>query len=62
MNDRILELADQARFVKTTDYPSQDEVFKKFAELIARECLSIADRRGAYDVIDDIIERFGLEQ
>ena len=62
MNDRILELADQARFVKTTDYPSQDEVFQKFAELIARECLSIADRRGAYDVMDDIIERFGLEQ
>jgi len=29
--------------------------------LIARECLSIADRRGAYDVMDDIIERFGLE-
>ena len=62
MNDRILELADQARFVKTTDYPSQDEVFQKFAELIALECLSIADPRGAYDVMDDIIERFGLEQ
>ena len=38
MNELIRELADKARFVKTTDYPSQDEVFEKFAELIVREC------------------------
>ena len=61
MNDRIRELADQSRFVKTTDYPSQDDVFQKFAELIVMECIGIADRRGAYEVMDDIIERFGLE-
>lgn len=61
MNELIRELADQARFAKTTDYPSQDEVFQKFAELIVMECIGIADRRGSYGVMDDIIQRFGLE-
>lgn len=41
MNELIRELADQARFVKTTDYPSQDEVFEKFAELIVQECVNV---------------------
>ncbi len=43
MNELIRELADKARFVKTTDYPSQDEVFEKFAELIVRECINMVD-------------------
>jgi len=30
-------------------------------ELIVRECIRIADRRGAYEVMDDIIDRFGVE-
>ena len=34
---------------------------EKFAELIVRECLSIADRKGAYEVMDDIIDHFGVE-
>jgi hypothetical protein len=43
MNELIRELADQARFVKTTDYPNQDEIFEKFAELIVQECINIVD-------------------
>ena len=39
MNERIKQLADQARFVNTVEYPHQDEVFEKFAELIVRECI-----------------------
>ena len=48
MNELIRELADRARFVKTTDYPSQDEVFEKFAELIVRECVDTLDQIPVY--------------
>jgi ketopantoate reductase len=69
MNERIRELAEQAgaEFEKTNglnDCPQDslvgDEI-QAFAESIIKECLSIADRRGAYQVMDDIIERFGVE-
>ena len=43
MNELIREMADQARFVKITNYPNQDEIFEKFAELIVRECINIVD-------------------
>jgi hypothetical protein len=33
----------------------------KVTELIVRECVSIADRRGAYEVMDGILEHFGVE-
>ena len=69
MNERIRELAEQtgAVFEKTNglnDCPQDslvgDEI-QAFAELIIKDCISIADRRGAYQVMDDIIERFGVE-
>ena len=69
MNKRIRELAEQtgAVFEKTNglnDCPQDslvgDEI-QAFAELIIKDCISIADRRGAYQVMDDIIERFGVE-
>ena len=64
MNERIRELAEQAGL--NAPYGSDHEGlrdfdYKKFGELIVRECLSIADRRGAYEVMDDIIEHFGAE-
>jgi hypothetical protein len=64
MNERIQELARQAGL--NAPYGSDHEGlrdfdYKKFAELIVRECVSIADRRGAYEVMDDIIEHFGVE-
>jgi hypothetical protein len=70
MNKRIRELAEQAgaEFEKTNginDCPQDslvgDEI-QEFAELIIRECLRLADRRGAYQIMDDIIERFGIER
>jgi hypothetical protein len=65
MKERIRELAEQAGL--NAPYGSDHEGlrdfdYRKFAELIVRECLSIADRRGAYNVMDDIIEHFGVEE
>lgn len=68
MNERIRELAEQAGVLMEDVIVDGVSVSKfifpaneKFADLIVRECLSIADRRGAYEVMDDIIERFGVE-
>jgi hypothetical protein len=46
MNERLRELADQARFAKTTDYPSQDEVFERFAKLIVLACSEVIRNDG----------------
>ena len=68
MNELIRELADRARFVKTTDYPSQDEVFEKFAELIVQKCSQVSltvshrnDDMGAI-IARMIKEHFGVEE
>ncbi len=75
MNELIRKLADQARFVKTTDYPSQDEVFEKFARLLLQECIDTLDQLPVYyknendreierntitDCIEAIEQRFGV--
>ena len=66
MKERIKELAEQAWDYVDSQNPyasDEHEMFQeKFAELIVRECLSLADRRGAYNVMDDIIEHFGVEE
>jgi hypothetical protein len=56
MNKRIRELEKQC-----WDHQTNHLDAKKFAELIVRECIRICDRRGAYHVMDDIIDRFGVE-
>jgi len=51
MNERIRELAKEARLIQAKDFKSGDEVknivfgdgLEKFAELIVRECAKIAD-------------------
>jgi hypothetical protein len=75
MNKLIRELADQARFVKTTDYPSQDEVFENFARSLILECIDTLDqmpvnyknendreieRNTITDCIEAIEQRFGI--
>ena len=75
MNELIRKLADQARFVKTADFPSQDEVFEKFARLLLQECIDTLDQMPVYyknendrqierDTISDCIraieQRFGI--
>ena len=62
MNERIQELYDQALVLESNgDYVAGELDPVRFAELIVRECLNIADHRGAYEIMDDIIDRFGVE-
>jgi hypothetical protein len=77
MNERIRELADQARFVDTLEYPHQDVIFEKFAELIVKECIEQAKPNmfyptdgtwieksyweGRYDSAEQIREHFGVK-
>jgi hypothetical protein len=45
MNERILELADKAAEDSSSGpWNISDEFCKKFAELIVRECISMADK------------------
>jgi len=66
MNKRIEELSQQAMDYADENFkgePTWSEAYEsKFAELIIKDCLSIADNRGAYQVMDDIIEWFGVER
>ena len=59
MNERIRELAEQATHVEGPDGLFLREVLdhRKFAELIIRECASLA-----YDGPGGILEHFGLDQ
>jgi hypothetical protein len=43
------------------DHQTNHVDVEKFAELIVKECLRVCDRRGAYEVMDDIIDHFGVE-
>ena len=69
MNERYRDLA-QLAVEDATKYcqrpfditREENETFAiSFAELIVKECLKMADRKGAYEVMDDIIEHFGIE-
>ena len=73
MNERIRELVRQAG-LDDADFPIEnwDNVpLAKFAELIVRECLDIAQDRAAFDgfppndvnhIIDEIKLHFGVEE
>ncbi len=66
MNERIKELALQAGYTKDMfgvghwDMPE----CKKFAELIVQQCADIGERYadGNYEVPNQILEHFGLEE
>ena len=80
MNERIRQLWDQAEKEIQAEYEDEsrrnrrlyNEIFlPKFAELIVRECIGIAQDRAAFDgfppndvniVIDEIKEHFGVEE
>ena len=68
MNERIMELAEQAewRFAdKTTgNFSEYDQRLEKFAELIVRECAKIADvadENKCEWIGGNILTRFGVE-
>jgi hypothetical protein len=75
MNELIRELVDRARFVQSIEYPSQDEVFEKFARSLILECIDTLDQIPVYyknendrqierDTISDCIraieQKFGM--
>ena len=76
MNERIKQLAEQAKdyadyYSMLSDSAEQEIFTEKFAELIVRECIDIAQDRAAFDgfppndvnhIIDEIKEHFGVEE
>jgi hypothetical protein len=73
MNERIQLLAEQATSnisvvhegYRGKGYTEQVEYFDKakFAELIVRECANVGlETHGNYDVHDDILKHFGVEE
>ena len=68
MSERIKELAVQAKFMAEEDinkqisYNTELKAFaEKFAELIVRECASVADKAEPYKANDLIKQHFGIE-
>lgn len=59
MNERIIELAEKAGFVYNFD-PVNWLKYEKFAELIVRECMCIADDMKALDVAAELERYFGV--
>ena len=68
MNKRIKELMEQSQDWADAHAPyasEEHEYFvEKFAELIVRECANIGERYadGNYEVYNQILEHFGVEQ
>ena len=71
MNERIKQLAEQAGLKVNPDgeigpafFGSVDAGYRKFAELIVRECMSKCDEPGVYtkfDMAESIGREFGVE-
>jgi hypothetical protein len=63
MNELIKKLAEQAGYPDYMTY-GQDKVLERFAELIVRECADIGQRYadGNYEVPNQILEHFGVEE
>lgn len=70
MNEKIRELAEQAGYTPLPGFAFANELqevfLKKFAELIVRECMGIAEENQPRDVdwnVSDIIRvHFGVEK
>ena len=67
MNERIKELATQARLL--TGWPVGEVEYQKFAELIVKKCLNMIENEAstyaepvwAFELVNDIKEHFGVE-
>jgi hypothetical protein len=65
MNERIRELAEQARkkpLGNSWTYQLSGEFEQKFAELIVQECMSTLYLNGYDDAVVQIQKHFGVEQ
>ena len=59
MNERIIEMAIEAGFNPVNCTGSNVPLFEKFAELIVKECASIALRE-EHDPYECILKHFGV--
>jgi hypothetical protein len=70
MNERIRELAEQARDYATTRHPVSNIVLsvnsekfeEKFAELIVRDCMDVDSMDTAQIISNGILRRYGVEE
>ena len=65
MNDRIKELAEQARdwgYAEHSGYTAQLLFEQKFAELIVQECIEIVDSGYLIGPGNQIRKHFGVEE
>lgn len=66
MNERIIELAEQAtkQVTKPDGHYIVQEWQKVFAELIVQKCADIGQQYadGNYEVYNQILEHFGIEE
>jgi uncharacterized protein YutE (UPF0331/DUF86 family) len=65
MNERIRELMEQAGLYDfVIESMGINEEMEKFAELIVQQCADIGERYadGNYEVRNQILEHFGLEE
>ena len=60
MNKRIEQLAEQAGFFPT-ELTQVGPSVEKFAQLIVRECVWVADTAEPYQTSDLILKHFGVE-
>lgn len=64
MNERILELAEQAGWMMGDEVEGFNIRLEKFAQLIVQDCIRLCDQVdivGADECIDNIKEQFGVE-
>jgi len=65
MNERIQQLAEQAGIYKLNlSDETEYWIMEKFAELIVQKCADIGQQYadGNYEVYNQILEHFGLEE
>jgi hypothetical protein len=56
----VMELAKEAGLNPYNYMGGNLELIEKLTELVVRQCISIADKHGEYEVMDSMFEHFGI--
>ena len=62
MNNKVLELAEQAGYQEGFRFALEDFDLEKFAELLVKECANVAADHDALDIYEEIREHFEVEE
>ena len=62
MNNKVLELAEQAGYQEGFRFALDDFDLEKFAELLVKECANVAADHDALDIYEEIREHFEVEE